>query len=341
MNKLVDIASSDETGALGVKHLKRFWSASSAARGGCKIARETEWQTDRLLLDALGLGLQQTMQYIFQHRPDFAAFEDWIVDTAGKPDPLTIKRLNATISAEPVPDPVCEWLGEIENITAVLTDDELTFWEENGYVIVRDAVSPQARAAAEAAIWEYSGATPGEPETWYQPADPGIMLELIQHPALQANRRSNRTHKAFSQIWGTADLWVSADRCGLHPPQNSNHPFPGPDLHWDIDFSLPLKFATQGILYLTDTPADQGALTLVPGFHHRINDWLDQLAPGSNPNAQDLHALGSKSIGGQAGDLIIWHQLLPHGASPNLGQQPRIVQYINMYPSMGASILTG
>jgi hypothetical protein len=73
----------------------------------------------------------------------------------------------------------------------------------------------------------------------------------------------------------------------------------------------------------------------VPGFQHRIQEWLGQLAVGSDPNMQDLHALGSKAIGGQSGDLIIWHQLLPHGASPNLGNQPRIVQYINMQPSTG------
>ncbi|MGZ0787900.1 phytanoyl-CoA dioxygenase family protein [Pseudomonas saponiphila] len=34
----------------------------------------------------------------------------------------------------------------------------------------------------------------------------------------------------------------------------------------------------------------------------------------------------------KAGDLIIWHHALPHGASPNRGTLPRMVQYINFYP---------
>jgi ectoine hydroxylase-related dioxygenase (phytanoyl-CoA dioxygenase family) len=38
-------------------------------------------------------------------------------------------------------------------------------------------------------------------------------------------------------------------------------------------------------------------------------------------------------IAGRAGDLIIWHQALPHGATPNLCTLPRIVQYLNMFPS--------
>ena len=40
-----------------------------------------------------------------------------------------------------------------------------------------------------------------------------------------------------------------------------------------------------------------------------------------------------KAIAAKAGDLIIWHQALPHGASRNLHHLPRMVQYINMYPA--------
>jgi len=162
------------------------------------------------------------------------------------------------------------------------------------------------------------------------------MVELIQHAALEANRHSERIHKAFAQLWGTVDLWVSADRCGFHSPQTDRHPFPGPGLHWDIDFRKPLVFGTQGILYLTDTPPEQGALTLVPGFHRRLEQWLKQLDE-RDPQQEDLHALGSKSVGASAGDMIIWHQLLPHGSRPNLGSRPRIVQYINMYPGRGTT----
>jgi ectoine hydroxylase-related dioxygenase (phytanoyl-CoA dioxygenase family) len=43
--------------------------------------------------------------------------------------------------------------------------------------------------------------------------------------------------------------------------------------------------------------------------------------------------LGPRAIGGRAGDLVIWHQALPHGASPNRGTRPRLVQYVNMFPT--------
>jgi hypothetical protein len=226
MSDSVEIAFRDELGTLGIKHLKRFWSTALATQGGCVSVRENEWLADKFLLDALGLGLQQTIQCLFQQTLGFSEFEDWIAATAGQPDRLAVERFNAAISGEPIPGPVYEWVCSIENGAPVLTEDDLSFWRDNGYVVVRDAVSPENRAAAEAAIWEYSGAISGQPETWYQAGDHGIMLELIQHPALQANRWAARIHKAFSQLWERADLWVSADRCGFHPPQHGDHPSP-------------------------------------------------------------------------------------------------------------------
>jgi hypothetical protein len=335
MNQAPTIASSTEIGSLGVFHLKRLWSAAIAERHGARTGRKGEGGLDRLVIYALGLGLHQTFQHLHTNAPTFAEFEEWIVATAGRPDRLQVDRLNAEIDEKPQPEAVRQWLDAIENSEPVLTRDELSFWEENGYIVLRGAVSEGARAAAEHTIWKHVGADPDLPESWYEVTDRGIhgiMVELIQHPALEVNRRAARIHKAFAQLWGTANLWVTADRCGFHPPQRSGRPFPGPDLHWDLDFAEPLTFGTQGILYLADTPPEQGALTLVPGFHRRLPDWLATLAPGADPQRQDLHALGSIAVGAQAGDMVIWRDALPHGSRPNLGGRPRIVQYINMFP---------
>lgn len=331
MTEHIAIVSSMETGSLGVYHLKRLWSAAMAARSGVSNECRDEQHLDRLVIDALGLGLQQTTKYLYLNTPTFSEFEEWVVATAGRPERDRIDRLNADIAGIPYPEHIRRSLEAVENSEPVLTQEDLSFWAENGYVVLRDAVTPEARAAAEKAIWEQVGADPDMPESWYQDTQHGIMVELIQHPALETNRRAARIHKAFAQLWGTAALWVTSDRCGFHVPQREGRPFPGPDLHWDIDFTQPDTFHTQGILYLTDTPPEQGALTLVPGFHNQLSDWLHTLEPGSDPQQQDLHALGSVPVGGRGGDMIIWHHALPHGSRPNLGTRPRIVQYINMY----------
>ena len=332
MREALNLAPSTEVGSLGVLHLKRIWSSVMTDRLGHTISRPGEQGLDKMVLDCLGLGLNQTLQHLYASAPTFDDFEKWVVAMAGRPDRLRTNRVNATITGHAYSEPVRQWLEAVESSEPVLTPDDLSFWEKNGYIVLRDAVSANARTDAANAIWEHIGADPVSPDSWYGSVDHGIMVELIQHPALEENRRNARIHKAFAQLWGTADLWVSADRCGFHPPQRNDWPFPGPDLHWDIDFAQPPTFGTQGILYLTDTPPEQGALTLVPGFHNRLSDWLRTLKPGTDPQQQDLHALGSVAVGAQAGDMIIWHHALPHGSRPNLGSHPRIVQYINMLP---------
>jgi len=67
--------------------------------------------------------------------------------------------------------------------------------------------------------------------------------------------------------------------------------FPGPDLYWDVSIATPIPFGVEGIAYLTDRAAEQGAFTCVPGFHRRIEAWLAGLPIGADPRTQDLHAL--------------------------------------------------
>ena len=96
--------------------------------------------------------------------------------------------------------------------------------------------------------------------------------------------------------------------------------------------ALPIPLGLQGILYLTDTDAEQGAFTCVPGFHNRIEDWLKGLPEGADPRTQNLEELGPIPIAANRGDFVLWHHALPHGSRPNRTNKPRIVQYIKWYP---------
>jgi ectoine hydroxylase-related dioxygenase (phytanoyl-CoA dioxygenase family) len=136
-------------------------------------------------------------------------------------------------------------------------------------------------------------------------------------------------HKAFAQLWGTTDLWVRTDRLSFNPPLPPGGHFRAPRLHWDVSLAPPIPFGTQGILYLTDTAANQGALELVPGFHHGLAQWVSACG-GADPRAIDLRDRAI-TIPASAGDLVIWRHDLPHGASPNTSDRPRLAQYVNMY----------
>ncbi|MBL4705240.1 MAG: phytanoyl-CoA dioxygenase family protein [Flavobacteriales bacterium] len=170
--------------------------------------------------------------------------------------------------------------------------------------------------------------------TWYQAheAKQGIMVQLFRHPQLDKNRLAPKIQQACQELWQRNDLMVSMDRVSFNPPETESYTFPGPNLHWDVSLKLPIPFGIQGLLYLSDTPENQGAFTLVPGFHHNIESWLKNLPESAHPREEDLHQFGAKPIGAEAGDFILWHHALPHGSSPNTGTNPRIVQYINYQP---------
>jgi phytanoyl-CoA dioxygenase PhyH len=324
--------SATDTGLLGVYQLKRAWARRRAEfqRAACDA---NEFHRDHLVFDALGIGLEQTLQYLGQGAPTFEEFERWIVATTGGVSALQVARINAAIAGTDYPAGIKQQLADVDASAPVLSSEDLAFWDQHGYVIVHDAVPADTRAAATQAILDHLGVRLDDPESWYRHRNRSIMVQYFQHPAFDANRRAPRIHKAFAQLWGTSDLWVSTDRVGFNVPERAGWRFQGPDLHWDVSLQQPMPLGMHGILYLTDTEAAQGAFTCVPGFHRRIADWLARLPDGADPRTQDMHALGSKPIAGRAGDLVIWHDALPHGSSPNRARMPRIVQYIRMYPT--------
>jgi hypothetical protein len=321
---------STETGKLQVMHLKRYWNKSILKRDG-KLAQgsmQEEWTTDTTLLTVLGLGLEQTMVYVYQETPSFEEFENWIIDVSGLPDAEKVSKFNRLFTGDNAK-------GDTNELDDVLTSDDLDFWEQNGYIIVRNAINNEDAGQTVEAICKHLEIDRYDSSTWYNdhPSKQGIMVQLFQHPLLEQNRRSPKIQRAFEQLWQRADIWVNTDRVGFNPPETLKTQFQGPRLHWDVSIKTPIPFGTQGILYLADTAENQGAFTLVPGFQHKVEHWLNSLPEDTNPRMQNLYALGPKPIAANAGDFIIWHQALPHGSSPNTATLPRFVQYINYAPA--------
>lgn len=176
-----------------------------------------------------------------------------LAKNGGNIEPERVQRLNAALrgdggfALESV-------LGE-----PVLSRDDLAFWNEQGYVVVKKAVSAAACPAAIDAIFSYSNMSRDKPDSWYHK---NIWIPLAHHPALWENRNSPRIHTAFAQIWGRRDLWINVDVCGVNPPLRPGYAFQGTPLHWDMTLALPIRFGTQAILYLTDTRRRAGGLLL-------------------------------------------------------------------------------
>lgn len=224
----------------------------------------------------------------------------------------------------------------------VLTPEDWAFWEENGYVIVHNAVPQENLDAVIDAIWEFMDMDRNDPGTWYRPPanENGMlelnkagMVEMYHHQSMWNNRQHPRVYGAFVDIWGTEKLWVSIDRVNLNVPARPEWNFGG-FVHWDIDTSVqPLPMSVQGVLSLTDTALDQGGFQCVPGFVKRFEEWVKTQPADRDPWHPDLTGLEVQPIETKAGDLLIWHSLLPHGTRRNESNRPRLAQYITMSPA--------
>ena len=315
------------TGSVAAQRVEAVWRR---AKGGERRPLTGADRTlDRIALNTLGVATEELREVL----PRFDAFEDllaWSEARTGGFDREALDRFEAALAGRPAPEPVRKRIKAIEAAEPVLNEDDLRAWDENGYVIVPAVITPaEARTLADV-VWKTVGAEPDDPATW-RLTDHGIMVQLFHHPALRPARTSPRLLKAFAQIWGTADLWTSLDRVSFNPPVRPGVEFPGPRLHWDISLVPPVVFQVQGVIYLTDTTAEHGAFEAVPGFHKRIDAWLAGLDEGVDPRRVDLSA-DARRIAANAGDLIIWHSGLPHGASPNTGDHPRLAQYVTQFP---------
>jgi hypothetical protein len=301
------------------------------ARGGERRPLSGAERTlDRIALNTLGIAGEELREVL----PRFETLDEllaWSDVRAGGLDAEALDRFEALAAGAPAPDSVRRRIEAIETAAPVLDAKALRAWDEDGYVIVPEVITRGEAEALADVVWAHVGADPEDPTTW-RLTDHGIMVQLFHHPALTPARTSPRLLKAFAQIWARADLWTSLDRVSFNPPVRPGVEFPGPRLHWDISLVPPVAFQAQGMIYLTDTSAEQGAFEVVPGFHRRIDAWLAGLDEAMDPRRVDLSG-EARRIAARAGDLIIWNSALPHGASPNTGERPRLAQYVTQFPA--------
>jgi hypothetical protein len=312
--------------SLGIEELHAYWACQRAPGSVAPLPQDVV----KTLLAGLRLNVLETLRYLHQEQPSYVQFEAWVRErNDGELKDASLDRLRRALAGETVGAEVGN-LDQVEGLSA----DDLLHWDEHGYVILRNAVSPDAAETAETAIYDFLGMSRDEPESWYRESlGHSIWVPLLRHPALVANRHAARIHKAHAQLWGREDLWVTVDQVGFNPPERENWPFPGPHLHWDATLAEPHCFELQAILYLADVAEDQGAFSCVPGFHRTLNDWLKSIPSDVSVQDHARRTLTMKPIAAKRGDMIIWHHLLPHGSSPNRAQRPRVVQYMSLRPT--------
>lgn len=269
------------------------------------------WAEEVQFLYQSGISIEVAIAYLYNQKPSLEEFTNWIQQHSISSAIIT------------------------ENNDDVFSNEDLAFWNQNGYIVLKNAISKSACQATCDAIWRFLGKSQDDESSWYRShqAQSGMMVHFSDHPTLNANRNSTRIQKAYEQLYQSKAIYKTIDKVSFNPPINEKYHFMGSDLHWDVSLHLPIPFRLQGLIYLSDCGANDGAFHCVPSFHHEIENWMNTIPKNTNPREFALQSLKPIPIVGEAGDMVIWHQALPHCATSNYGSTPRMVQYLTYFPN--------
>lgn len=226
----------------------------------------------------------------------------------------------------------------------VLSAEDWKFWKHNGYVVVKQAISPEQAQATADFLWEFEEKTPTDPQTWYTSARSEIqmkelegtgMVEVYNNQYLWNNRQTKRVYDAFVDIWETEKLWVTIDRANLNFPSRPGFTYKG-FIHWDYDPETKPQ-NVQGVLALSDqTDHKMGGFQCIPWLFRNYDQWKIDQPKDRDRFKPDIKGLEDKlvKVPLKAGDLLIFNSLQPHGIRPNNSvSKVRIAQYISMTPA--------
>ncbi|MEV1047759.1 YbiU family protein [Streptomyces sp. NPDC049916] len=239
----------------------------------------------------------------------------------------------------------------------VLSEEDFTFWQTYGYVVVRRAIEPAAARRLLDFAWDFQGLDPDRPESWYAEREFATDLErdlyvygfveAYQHQYIWDSRQAQRVYDAFVDVWDCEELWVTLDRLNLNPPnvRNRDRALIAPtdqgfdiELHWDVDTTLadpPQR--VQGIIALNDTRPELGGFQCNPELFRRFEEWAAGQPADRDPirPAVDREEYPVVRPELEAGDLLIWNGLLAHGVERNTSEEGvRSVQYLSMMPAL-------
>ncbi|MCW3120439.1 MAG: phytanoyl-CoA dioxygenase family protein [Chitinophagaceae bacterium] len=224
----------------------------------------------------------------------------------------------------------------------VLNEEDFSFWKQNGYVVIKNAVPVEQAKKTADFLWEFEEKNPNDPETWYAPPRAEMkmkeltntgMVEVYNNQLLWNNRQMQRVYDAFVDIWGTEKLWVTIDRANLNFPIRPGFEYKG-FIHWDYDpETKPVN--VQGVLALADqTDENMGGFQCLPELYRTYDTWKLTQPDDRNHFQPDTSGFEMVKVKMNAGDLLIFNSLQPHGIRPNRSDNKvRIAQYISMMPA--------
>lgn len=226
----------------------------------------------------------------------------------------------------------------------VLSIEDWNFWLHNGFVVIKNAISREQAKKTADFLWEFEEKDPNNQESWYTAPRAEMqmkelqgtgMVEVYNHQLLWENRQTEPVYNAFVDIWGTEKLWATIDRANLNFPIQPGFEYKG-FIHWDYDPETKPQ-NVQGVLALADqTDMEMGGFQCIPWLYRNYDSWKQSQPDDRNRFQPDTKGLEEHfvKVPLEAGDLLIFNSLEPHGIRPNNSKDKvRIAQYISMMPA--------
>jgi hypothetical protein len=228
-----------------------------------------------------------------------------------------------------------------------LTDDQVSRFWEDGFLILEGLLDEITIAAAKQAILDlvprdlvfddnfasHSGRLKPHPASGGQSYYIPPLLPLMMNGAL---------YEAMTDLFGTEYLQVRDGSVGI-TIKDAGAPGLTQTLHLDMKRPEPDQLSVEhlrydvgmgGCYYLSDVDENGAGIHVIPGGHRMAEEIMlhepDGLARFENwRNINDLAQ--STEVTAPAGSFVLMHHMMPHGASRNKNSIPRVAQFTRFY----------
>ena len=234
----------------------------------------------------------------------------------------------------------------------MLSPEQKSFYDENGYLLVKNAVTPAQLAHLQEITYDLI-----EASRTISQSDDVYDLDAGHGPDSPRLTRIKLPHKQNPYFWDlirqSKITEVLTDLLGPHTnlltsKLNTKAPGGGRAVEWHQDWAFYpatndslLAFG----LMLEDVDEANGPLMVIPGTHkgpvlsHQANGYFAGAIDPDDPLFQPEKAV---TLTGKAGDMTVHHARILHGSAPNMSDRNRLILFYectasDAWPILGAS----
>lgn len=203
-----------------------------------------------------------------------------------------------------------------------LTDHQLSFYEANGYLLIRGFIGAEEAAALREEVHAIAARQGPTNATWSSVSGQGTKLEhshdvQFRSAAFARLLVDERLTGVFTSLIGP-NVQLHHNKMFIKPPERGS-PFP---MHQDYGY-FPHRgnSMTAAILHLDAAPEVKGCVRVYPGSH-KLGP-LESIGQDHHVDMDRFPIAGATPLEAEAGDLLVFNYLTVHGSGLNTSDEPR------------------